>query len=309
MSTWESLSIEPRGTQISSSIHFTTHNHHQICERCRHYILEVPQLLAGDHCIARLENDRTSTGLGLQWFAGYDSYDVIALTILSYGPSLYLLVAFYDVPIITVLPYLIIESIVVSISFSLVRPLSTIRTFSSRRASPQVANREVLASITIQVYTILLAASVFAITVFTAYQTYLPNYLIKHFENLPRISAVHSPFYVTLFPATIVMGLAIKIFIFTPAVAISSKKEDIFNAELASLWETFLYNIWGFHARTKLIIKRTMILMIMSGVSTFLQTFMTIDGVEFIGSIAFTALSISASVLSCIALGFVAAAA
>ncbi|RKF55732.1 hypothetical protein OnM2_087034 [Erysiphe neolycopersici] len=266
--------------------------------------------MAGDNFITRMEDDWTSFGLGLEWFAGYDSYDVIALTILSQGPSLYLLVAFYDVPLIAILPFLLIDSVVVFVSFRLVRPLSSFRYLSSRReASSRVANSDILSSITIQTHTVLLAALVYAVTIFTAYRTYLPRFLITYFNNLPRISAVHSPFYVTLFPATILVGLAIKTFIFTPAVAISTEDEqDIFDAQTASFWETLWFNIWGYGARTKLVIKRTIIIIIVSGVSTFLNTFLTIDGVEFMGSIAYTALVISASGFSCIALGIVAAA-
>lgn len=219
--------------------------------------------------------------------------------------------AFYDISLVAILPFPLINSIVAFVSFRLVRPLSSLRFLSSRRgASPRIANSDILSSITIQAYTILLASLVYAITIFTAYRTYLPSFLITYFENLPRISAVHSPFYVTLFPATTLVGLAVKTFIFTPAMATSTEDEqEIFDAETASFWETLWFNIWGYNARTKLVIKRTIVILIVSGVSTFLHTYLTIDGVEFMGSIAYTASIISASSFSSIALGLVAAAA
>ncbi|TQS38854.1 hypothetical protein Golomagni_00633 [Golovinomyces magnicellulatus] len=248
------------------------------------------------------------TELGLEWLAGYDSYDAVALGILSHGPPLDLLVTFYGVPPTAVLHPLLINSFVTYISFRLVRPLSPPRMISSsRKDARRVANCEILQSTAVQLYIVFLAASVYTIVLFTAYKTYFPEYLVTYFNQIPNITAAYSPFYITKFPATILVGLAAKTFIFTPAIATPNDEDCDFDTVTASLWETLLYNIWGYSSKTKVVIKRTALLMIVSGMNTFLRTLKMIDGVEFTGAAIYSAIIILAFGITGTVLGLVAA--
>jgi hypothetical protein len=136
--------------------------------------------------------------------------------------------------------------------------------------------------------------------------SYLPVYLVTYFSNIPSVSATHSATLITIFPVTILLGLAAKSFIFSPAISIAPSKKTPFNPGTATLAETFFYNIWGHSKRTKIVIQRTVTLMLVSGINTFVQTFVTIEGVEARGALAYSAVFFVAAGISGAALGVVA---
>jgi hypothetical protein len=171
-----------------------------------------------------------------------------------------------------------------------------------------VPNRDILTDFSVQTYTTLLAAAIYSVTLYSAYASYLPIYLVTYFSNIPTIAAAHSSTPVTLFPVTLLLGLAAKSFIFTPAAAAPGVRPPTFNPESATLGETFWYNVWGYDERTKVVIKRTLALMLVSGVNTFVQTFVTVEGVEVMGAVAYSGVWIVAAGVTGAALGLVGAA-
>ncbi|KAG0646867.1 hypothetical protein D0Z07_6247 [Hyphodiscus hymeniophilus] len=244
--------------------------------------------------------------LGLGWFGGYDGYDLFALSLLSHGPPLYLLAAFYDVRLTTVLSSLLIDSITIYVPFRLLRPLSPAHAASAEHGT--VPNREIVTDFSIQVYVEVLAAGIYSVTLYGAYASYLPVYLVTYFSGIPSIAIAHTATLITLFPIALALGLAAKTFIFTPAVTASTKKVAPVDTEETTLSETFWYNVWGFSERTRVVIKRTAALMLVSGVNTFVHTFVTMDGVEATGAAAYAAVWVLASGLTGLAVGIVSAA-
>jgi len=103
------------------------------------------------------------------------------------------------------------------------------------------------------------------------------------------------------------MGYAARSFIFLPAVAQETTEEDrkwaAFDPQTATLSETLWYNLWGFTEKTKVVVKRTAALALISGINTFVQTFGTIEGVEAKGAIAYSGVWVAAAAFSGIALG------
>ena len=171
----------------------------------------------------------------------------------------------------------------------------------------KVANAEVLTSTSIQLYTTILAASIYAITLYTAYATFLPTVLVTYFSRIPTIEPAHTAKPITLFPITLLLGNAARLFIFSSAVATLETKKAVFNTKAASLGEHLWYNVWGFSLRTKVVIKRTFALMLVSGVNTFVNTFITIEGVEAKGAIGYSVLCLVSNCIVGGALGIVAA--
>lgn len=218
---------------------------------------------------------------------------------------MYLLATFYNIRPSTVLCSLFIDSITTYIPFRLLRPLSPAHAACSRHGS--VPNREIVTDFSVQTYTTLLAAAIYSVTLYGAYASYLPVYLVAYFENIPSIAAAHAASPITLFPVTFVFGLAARSFIFTPAAAASDAKVAPLDTEGASLSETFWYNVWGYSKRTKVVIQRTAALMLVSGVNTFVQTFVTLEGVETTGAVAYSGVWVLASGLTGLALGMVSA--
>ncbi|TAQ84231.1 hypothetical protein B7494_g7448 [Chlorociboria aeruginascens] len=247
--------------------------------------------------------------LGLGWFGGYDSYDLAALSLLSHGPPLYLLGAFYDIRPTTVILSLVIDSLTTYIPFRLLRPLSAAHAASTSPHSTKVPNKDIVTDSSVQVYTTLLAAAIYSVTLYAAYTSYLPVYLVTYFSGIPSVAAAHSATPITLFPLMLVLGLATRSFIFTPSTASSSSSSRAtpFDPLTASFGRTLEYNFWGYSERTKVIIKRTAALVVVSGVNTFIQTFVTVEGVEATGAIAYSGVFAVAAAISGIALGIVGA--
>ncbi|TGO32828.1 hypothetical protein BHYA_0286g00090 [Botrytis hyacinthi] len=242
--------------------------------------------------------------LALGWFGNYDGYDFAAMTLLSRGPPLYLLNAFYEVSVKTVVSSLLIDTLTTYIPFRLLRPLSP-----AHADAPSVPNRDITSDIPVQIITTLLAASIYSVTLYGAYMSYMPVYLATYFEGIPSIAAAHTATPTSLLPVMLLLGLATRSFIFTPVTATkpSDSVPPPFNPETATLEETILYNLWGFSNKTRIIIKRTATLMMITGVNTFLQTYVTVEGVEALGAVAYSGIWVVAAGICGGVLGFVGA--
>jgi len=212
---------------------------------------------------------------------------------------------------VAVILSLIIDSLTAYIPFRLLRPLSLAHSASTSSNSVTVPNNDIVTSASIQAYTTILAASIYAVTLYTAYSSYLPVYLVTYFSEIKTVAAAHSSTPITLFPLTLLLGLASKSFIFTPAAAsapsLADAKSSAFNPATATLTETFWRNVWGFDVRTKIIVKRTATLMLIVGTNTFVQTFITIEGVEAIGAFAYSGVWVISAAITGGAFGLVGA--
>lgn len=247
--------------------------------------------------------------LGLGWFGDYDSYDLASLSLLSHGPTLYLLGSFYNIRTTTTISCLLINILTTYIPFRLLRPLSPGHAASTSGKSAALANKDIVTDYTIQASTTFLSASIYSVVLYAAYVTYLPKYLVTYFSELPSVAAAHSATPITLLPLTLLLGLASKTFIFTPAVAAAPTKAraEPFNPVTATLNETFWHNIWGFGARTKIVIKRTLAAALVSGINTFALTLVTVRGVQATGAVAYSLVWVVSAGITGTVLGFVGA--
>ena len=154
------------------------------------------------------------------------------------------------------------------------------------------ANRSVINDYGVQVATVLLAAGIYGVVVLTSYSTWLPVYLITHFDGIRDISALHNKNFPWLAGSFLPLGFAAKVFLFTPATASKPDNHDKaiakFNPETATLGETVWYNIWGYPHRTRTLIKRTATLITVAGLHTALQTYVTISGAEGFGAVGWS---------------------
>ncbi|KAI1634133.1 hypothetical protein F4809DRAFT_620206 [Biscogniauxia mediterranea] len=242
--------------------------------------------------------------LALGWFSNYDGYDLTALNLLSHGPPLYLLFAHYDVHPGALLLTLAIETVAAYVPFRLLRPLST------AHANPNaVPNAEIVSDRSITLLTTLLAGAIYSVTLVLAYATYLPTYLIVHFVDLPSLVRAHESTYVGLLPVTLALGFAAQVFIFAPAEATGRTDEDARNEQfdpvVATLGETIRWNVWGWTSQTKVVVKRTALLMLVTGTNTFLQTYLTVRGVEAEGAAAWSGVWVLAAAMTGLGLGAV----
>lgn len=230
------------------------------------------------------------------------------MSLLSHGPFLFLLHTFYDVPAWTAIISLAINTFTTYLPFRLLRPLSAAHTLSLSSSSTRtVPNRDIITDCSVQALTTILAASIYSVVLYAAYSTYLPVALVTYFDDIPSVAAAHESTYITLLPFTLIAGLAARSFIFTPVTAIGADAAMEFDPVTANFWETLMYNVWGYSARTRVVIKRTVTLAILSGVNTFIQVFGTVQGVEPQGAAAYSALWVVAAALTGLALSVVGA--
>jgi hypothetical protein len=223
--------------------------------------------------------------------------------------QLYLLATFYNISPSTILSSLVIDALTTYIPFRLLRPLSLAHASSTSSSSVVVPNREIVTDFPIQTLTTILAAGIYSVTLSIAFASYLPVAFVTYFNNIPSIAAAHSSTPITLLPLTLVLGLAARSFIFTPATAFSPSLGDAkaaaFNPATATLAETFEHNFLNYSSRTKIVIKRTATLMFVSGINTFVQVYVTIEGVEAPGAVAYAAVWVAAALVAGLSLGFV----
>ena len=73
----------------------------------------------------------------------------------------------------------------------------------------------------------------------------------------------------------------------------------------ATLGETVWWNMWGYTAKTKVAILRTAMVMLETGVNTYLACTMTIYGIGATGAIAYAGVFVASAFFSGLGLGFV----
>lgn len=191
-------------------------------------------------------------------------------------------------------------------TFATYLPFRLLRSLSAAHRDPASApNADLITDKPIALLTTLLSGAIYSVTLFAAYATYLPTALIVYYESLPSIQAAHESTYVNLLPVTLSLGFAATSFIFTPAEAEPEEEPKDFDPVKASLKDTVSWNFWGWSSRTKTVIKRTSILMLVTGVSTALQTSLTVAGAEPLGAVAWASPWVVAAALTGVGLGAV----
>jgi len=241
--------------------------------------------------------------LGVEWFGNYDSMDILALTVLSRGPPLYLLSTFYQIHATEILTSLAFDLLANSLPFALLRQLSPAHEL---QASPELPNGDIVSDYYIQGITPILGASVYSVTLYSSFLAFLRTSLVTHFPNVVSIASAYPVTPMQLLPTTLPFGVAAKIFIFTPASVIAPTiPRATLDPAKATLSETFWYNAWGFSARTKAVIARTFTLMVVTGGNTFLETFVRMEGVEAVGAAGYSAVWVAAAGLTGVMLGLV----
>lgn len=209
-----------------------------------------------------------------------------SLTLLSHAPYLYLLTTFYGIRPTTAVSCLAIDILTTYLPFRLLRQSSATRIYYP--PDVLVFNRSVINDFAIRTYTSLLGAAIYGVIVFGSFGSWLPVYLVVHFDGIKDITAAHTDILPKLIALALPVGYAAREFIFTPAVGAQPDSRDSitasFNPETASLGETIMWNLWGYSKRTRILIKRTATLVAISGLHTWLQTYVAVQGTEFYGA-------------------------
>ncbi len=225
--------------------------------------------------------------------------DLAALTILTHGPYFFFLTTFYDITPTTSLSCLAVDALALALPFRLLRPKAPAHNAAAPTSA--VPNKSIIQDASVKALNIVLAASIYGVAVYTSLTTWLPSFLIAHFDGLRSFDAAHTAFFPWLVLAAIPLGWSARLFLFDPSTAarpsLRDAKTAAFNPETATLGETFVHNIWGWSVRTKILLKRMAVLLVMQGANSWLRTFVTIEGAESAGAAGWAALWVAASAI------------
>jgi hypothetical protein len=218
----------------------------------------------------------------------YTGVDLLSLTLLSKAPTLFLLTRFYSIRPTTALTSLTVDLLTTYIPFRLLRPLSP----AHKAISPIPYKYEKRSALGLFEYasTSVTAAALYAVTVYTGLYTFLPHFFVVYFYGIKDISFAHAASIGPLFLIFLPLGVAANAFIFVPAAAVPDLVSGPglkFDTVSSTLWETIMYNLWTKYTdRTKVVLKRTAVLTVVSSFNTFLHSWVALKGVEFLGALA-----------------------
>lgn len=172
-------------------------------------------------------------------------------------------------------------------------------------------NRDIVTDLPIQLLTATLAAGIYGVALYAAFRSYLSIALVKYFNDLPSIEAAHVATPLPLIPVTFIFGLAARSFIFTPAIAAPPTGLDGTSAASSlgiSRWTRHVeHRLSDYSPRTRIVMKRTVTLMLITGINTFLHAYVTLQGVEAVGAAAYASVWVLAAFVSGYSLGVVGA--
>ena len=186
------------------------------------------------------------------------------------------------------------------------RPLSTAHAAPSR-----APNAEIVGDRPIALLTTLMAGAIYSVTLFLAYATYLPTYLVMYFHGLPSLTAAHESTWVGTLPAALALGFAAHVFVFAPAGAAPVNEArrrtiDGFDPATAGLAETVRWNLWwGWRDHTRAVVGRTLLLITVTAANAFLHARLAVRGVETPGAVAWASVWALASAFTGLGLGIV----
>jgi hypothetical protein len=256
--------------------------------------------------------------LAIGWAAGYDSYDLAALTILTHAPFSLLLFLFYEIPLPTTALALAIDTVAIALPFRLLRGVAAPHKVSDSAfgatfhpsSSRTVPNEDIVTDSSVQSLTGLLGASIYALTLHASFASYLPLTLVKYFENVETLAPARELNLATLLPFTAIIGIAARSFVFTPSVAARIPPSELakkhFDPVTATFWQTIKYNLgmygWGLSPRTKAVLGRTLVLVLLTAGNVAESTWGTLEGTDPWGAVMYALPWVGAAIFNGIAM-------
>jgi len=232
--------------------------------------------------------------LGLAWAVGFDGRDVAWFTLLTRIPTYSLLLHFYRVRPTTITASLAIDLISTTIPFILFKRSSSVHDPSKARSNSN-SNRDIIQDRPTTLYTSVAAASIFSVILYLSFSTWLPTFLVTHFDGIPDIRTAYAgaaglPIWIlTLLPA----GYAARDLLFVSSTGWSvdgavdlTESVAVEKNPQGEYVTTSVYNkLWGnMSPKTRILISRTVVLATMILLNTVIQVAGTIRGVDVEGA-------------------------
>jgi hypothetical protein len=199
--------------------------------------------------------------------------ELASLTLLAQVPRYFLLTNFYAVPAVVSLASLGIELA------NTVLPISLARYVWETKTTPKTHIMNESKIITLS--TTVCASMIYSLAVYISLHTWLPAHLAVHFDGLKDLSYARTVNTIALMVVLLPVGYAARRFVLVPAASYALAAKAKFDPKAATLKETVAWNFWvGFTEKTKVIIHRTAVVILVGGLNTWIQTAVTLEGVD-----------------------------
>jgi hypothetical protein len=192
---------------------------------------------------------------------------------LTHLPTYALLSSFYAIRPTTTLASFLITLVSTALPFALLRQPSPVHT-PSTAPDGTISNRGILTDRATTIYTSLAAGSVYAVILSASFATWLPVYLVTHFDSIPDIRTTHSgpAGLPVLLLCLLLAGYAVRDFIFAASTGLSRLDEA--HRPPGPVTGKF-----------KVLVSRTVFLATMICLNTVVQVAGTIRGVDVQGAV------------------------
>ena len=198
---------------------------------------------------------------------------------IAHYPINFLFNHFYRIRPSSVLASLLVDLVAAAVPFKLFRPA-----LPSHTRDGAVANRFLIDDLPVRLLLTVIGAGLHAALLLVSYYTWVPGVLVQYFFPIPDVSAATKPNFPLMVVALAPLGLATRVFLFTPAAAAPSDARERgaprFNPESATLSETAMHTFWSWSARSRELIKRALVAALLTFGYTFVQLYFTVRGVE-----------------------------
>ncbi|EME48906.1 hypothetical protein DOTSEDRAFT_84419 [Dothistroma septosporum NZE10] len=253
--------------------------------------------------------------LSIAWYACYDYLDLAYLTLLNNVPHYFLLNTFYGIDFFATIVPLSIDVVTIAIPFWLFRSLNHGHDTTGVKSD----NQRVAQDRGVQSLIALFGSSIYSLVVYGSFATWLPVYIVLHFDRVRSLEKAHSTAVLTLLGLFAPLGYAATQFIFVPAIGSDGNpgitdpqvalERPPFNTETSSLKENVLRFVrlgdTAFTRRAEILLKRTAILAACSFLNTFVRTYFTIEGTELVGAVGWAGVWAAAAGLTGLAYAWV----
>ncbi|KAL2889119.1 hypothetical protein HOO65_030620 [Ceratocystis lukuohia] len=174
-------------------------------------------------------------------------------------------------------------------------------------ASPTVSVIFRILYFLVQIATTSFAAAIYGVILFFAFQSFAPRLVLEFFTGGQVVTTAYPFGYITILPAALICGTALNWLVFVPYVDIGLRPEDeelaCFNPSTATLWETIVFNFWGYTTRTKVGLGRILAAMLSSGVGTCMLLQYGLK-TTYQGAVAYSSIWVVAALLAGIGMGY-----
>lgn len=214
-----------------------------------------------------------------------------------------MLSTFYLIRPVTVVSTVLVEIVAAAAPIYLLRPVSAVH-----KPNAKVHNRELFGGLT-RVYVTVFAIAVYTVTIVLSSRLVLPRVLVVSFAGVRTVDPAYQASHLHALPLMVAFGASAAAFLFPSFVSTGKSKEDDklkqFDPVDASLSQTFWWNFWGYTVKTKVLLRRTAITVVSTGMGTYLTCTIPIDGVDSAGAIAYAGIWVLAAVLTACGIGYI----